>query len=373
MKRIFYKFFILFFFISFFSIFFIISLNRYISNKYIISLSNQKIIELIEENNIKTKNFKRNIKNLGVYIKVLEIDDIKSKSDKITYDFLKLVFSENNIKELKKNEPYYRIVDHKNEKFFLILNRVNDENYLLVLTTLTSLQEYVILKKILVLLVILFFVIFSLILAKYIAKIIYKPNKKKVLSGIVHDLKTPVAVINGYIEAIKEGVIEENEIERYYATIEDQIYKLDRMINELLYYSKLEKDLTKTDISEFDIKIFLEEILEKFYLDIKNVNFIFEIESKNIVSNKKILSLVIGNILTNAFAHCDERKIIKIKFKENILMVENTKDKNSDKYKKYGGTGLGLEIVYDLLKLLRLKHDFFNDDDSKTTIFRIYF
>ena len=68
----------------------------------------------------------------------------------------------------------------------------------------------------------------------------YEENRKELISNISHDLKTPITAIKGYIEGIQDGVADSPEKrEKYLKTIQTKANHMDRLIDELLLYSKL--------------------------------------------------------------------------------------------------------------------------------------
>lgn len=214
---------------------------------------------------------------------------------------------------------------------------------------------------------------------------------KVFMRAIGHELKTPVAIINGYVQALQDGVIEENEVEKTYEIIYNEAMSIDKLVKDINSYLKSEfKDL-KPNFEEINIKKVIEFGLQKYSLDIeqKQVNLKLELENFEINSDIKLFNIILNNLLTNAITYVDERREIGVYLKEKCLIIENSADKISDEvmekifkpfYKidssrnrKYGGTGLGLSIVKNLLETLNLNYNFIYDKDTQMVKFTINF
>lgn len=216
-------------------------------------------------------------------------------------------------------------------------------------------------------------------------------TEKIFMRAIGHELKTPIAIINGYIEALQDGIIEENEKEKIYEIIYNESMSIDKLVKDINSYLKSEfKDL-KPIFEKVNMKKVIEFGLKKYSLDIeqKKVDLKLELEDLEIKTDIKIFNIILNNLLTNALTYMDDKKKLEIYLKNNSLVVENSADTISDEvmekifnpfYKidssrnrKYGGTGLGLSIVKNLLEALNLKYSFTYDKDRNFAKFTIIF
>lgn len=216
-------------------------------------------------------------------------------------------------------------------------------------------------------------------------------TEKTFMRAIGHELKTPVAIINGYIEALQDGIIEENEKEKIYEIIYNESMSIDKLVKDINSYLKSEfKDLKPT-FEQVNMKKIIELGLKKYSLDIeqKKVDLKLELEDFEIKTDVKIFNIILNNLLTNALTYMNDKKKLGIYLRDNSLVIENSADTISDEviekifnpfYKidssrnrKYGGTGLGLSIVKNLLEALKLKYCFTYDKDRNFAKFTIIF
>lgn len=216
-------------------------------------------------------------------------------------------------------------------------------------------------------------------------------TEKNFMRAIGHELKTPVAIINGYIEALQDGIVEEIDRERTYEIIYNESMSIDKLVKDINGYLKSGfKDL-KPNFEEVNIKRVVELGLKKYSLDIeqKDIELKTELEDLEVVTDIKLFNIILNNLLTNALTYINDRKLLRIELKDNSLIIENSADAISDEvmekifnpfYKidssrnrKYGGTGLGLSIVKNLLEALKLKYNFIYDKDRQIVKFTINF
>ena len=102
----------------------------------------------------------------------------------------------------------------------------------------------------------------------------YKNNRKELIASISHDLRTPLTSIKGYIKGIQDGVANMPEkIDRYLETIYRKTLDLDRMIDELFLYSKLDLDRIPFRFEDVDLYSFFSDIVEEISFTVpKNID-----------------------------------------------------------------------------------------------------
>ena len=198
--------------------------------------------------------------------------------------------------------------------------------------------------------------------------------RKEFLSNVSHELKTPIALIQGYAEGLKDNVNEDPEDREFYCdVIIDESRKMNNMVKKLLSLNEIEFGSNKLNLERFDIVSMVRGIAAS--IDIlaksKEVKVIFnESEPVYVWADQSLIEEVITNYISNAMNHAAGQKIIDIGFKEtdqNIRISvfntgenipEESLDSIWDKFYKvdkartreYGGSGIGLSIVKAIME-----------------------
>ena len=193
--------------------------------------------------------------------------------------------------------------------------------------------------------------------------------RKDFIANVSHELKTPIALIQGYAEGLNEGLCEDEESRKYYTeVILDESEKMNKMVKQLLTLSSLESGNSILHKENFNLTSLIESVLGSISILIgeKNVNIEFD-SGKEIFLNADEFKIeeVVTNYISNSIHHVSDSGEIKINVSddgENITFsVYNTgnpipeKDLNNiwEKFFKvdkahsraYGGSGIGLSIV----------------------------
>ena len=198
-------------------------------------------------------------------------------------------------------------------------------------------------------------------------------TRKEFLANISHDLRTPLTMIKGYSEVIRD-IPGENNTENIQVIIDETI-RLQTLVNDLLELSKLEENKDSAlKIGKFDLTCSIQNIVERFkaMLSVKGYDFIFENMGVVMVSGDELkISQVIYNLINNAVTYTGEDKMIKVREKligsKVRVEVEDTgsgidMDKIADIWDRYYkiesshkrpevGSGLGLSIVKSIIDL----------------------
>lgn len=211
--------------------------------------------------------------------------------------------------------------------------------------------------------------------------------RKEFIAGVSHELKTPISLIEGYSEGLKDGIVDEVDKEFYLDVIIDETKKMNTLVMNMLELSKLESGTFSLNIKPF----LLFDLIDKIYKKYKNTEsnrifyLQFNIQKETIVLGDifKIES-VLENIINNAIKYSDENTTIFITIQNHnslknkvIIDIENQGDQipqkeldfiwekfyrvDKSRNKYLGGTGLGLSIVKNILIL----HE--SDFDLKNT------
>ncbi|MDB5085638.1 MAG: sensor histidine kinase [Bacilli bacterium] len=137
----------------------------------------------------------------------------------------------------------------------------------------------------------------------------YEENRKELISNISHDLRTPVTAIKGYVDGIKDGVADTPEkFSKYIQTISTKANDLDRLIDELFLFSKLDLKKVPFHFEKVDLAAFLQDSLEEYQLDHRTISFSFEQSLPGPVfvrADREKLKRVVINIVENSLKVID--------------------------------------------------------------------
>ncbi len=132
-------------------------------------------------------------------------------------------------------------------------------------------------------------------------------DRQKMLADISHDLKTPITVIQGYSKAIADGIVSEEQQEKYLHAIEKKSERLSDLINSFYEYSKLEHPEYHLTKKKGNIVEYLREYLAAKYEEIDLAGFELEINLPEcpIITeyDDKELVRVFENIISNSLKH----------------------------------------------------------------------
>jgi len=198
--------------------------------------------------------------------------------------------------------------------------------------------------------------------------------RKEFLSNVSHELKTPIALIQGYAEGLQESVNEEDGSREYYCeVIMDEASKMNRMVKKLLTLNRLEFGTQKVVMERFDITALIEGIVQSSEIIIRQKGATLRMEKQDPVyvwADEFDIEEVFTNLFSNALNHVDDEKIIDVKivrtagkvrvsvFNTGQQIPEEDIGKIWDKFykvdkartRKYGGSGIGLSIVKAIME-----------------------
>ncbi|MCI8273297.1 MAG: GHKL domain-containing protein [Clostridia bacterium] len=196
--------------------------------------------------------------------------------------------------------------------------------------------------------------------------------RKSFISDVSHELKTPIALIQGYSEGLLENVNSDPESRKFYAeVILDESNKMDKLVKQLLELTKLEYEKREFNNRVFNIVELEKEIVRtsQVMIEEKEVEVIFDTKDViNVFADDFYISQIVTNYLTNAIKHvkeCNGEKYIKITnvvtngkvrvtvfntgdniSQENLSRIWNRFFKADEaRNRQDGGTGVGLSIV----------------------------
>jgi len=143
----------------------------------------------------------------------------------------------------------------------------------------------------------------------------YEENRKMLIANISHDLKTPITSIRGYIEAIDEAGPELPEnISRYLKVINNNTEYMNRLIDDLFLFSKLDMQKLEFQFVNVDVSSFFNDIMEEFKLGYEEENISFEYDDRleeacSFSIDRKRIHQVLMNIMSNAIKYGGGKKM----------------------------------------------------------------
>lgn len=215
--------------------------------------------------------------------------------------------------------------------------------------------------------------------------------RKQFISDVSHELKTPIALIQGYAEGLIENVSTDEESRRFYAeVILDETNKMDRLVKQLLELMKLEYGKKEFNNEKFDINELINEVIRKCEVMLQKNNIQVEFESKKPIyvwADEFYIEQVVTNYFTNAIKHTEEignNKKIKITVKQlndkMRITVFNTGKTipeedltriwgrfykvDSSRNRQDGGTGIGLALVKAIMNNYQNEYGVNNKKDG---------
>lgn len=202
-------------------------------------------------------------------------------------------------------------------------------------------------------------------------------QNRELISNITHDLKTPITAIKGYVEGIIDGVADTDEKkEKYVKTIYNKAIEMDRLINELTYYSGIDSNRIPYTFHRIDVSEFFRDCVEEVGMDLDNSNI--ELNYSNllepgtrVIADPEQLKKVINNIIGNSVKYMDKSHgiidirlldavdSIRVEIEDNGKGIAN-KDlgkiferfyrTDASRNSSQGGSGIGLSIVKKIIE-----------------------
>lgn len=208
-------------------------------------------------------------------------------------------------------------------------------------------------------------------------KIRFDRQNKELISNISHDLKTPVTTIKGYAEGILDGVADTPEkTEKYVRTIYNKAIEMDRLINELTLYSKIDTNRIPYNFNIISVNDYFNDCAEELQIEMEAKSaefgyFNYVSDDIKIIADAEQLRRVIYNITNNSMKYMDKTKAkinLRVKDVGDFIQVEiedngkgiaakdlpNIFDRfyrtDASRNSSTGGSGIGLSIVKKIIE-----------------------
>ena len=208
-------------------------------------------------------------------------------------------------------------------------------------------------------------------------KVVFDSQNKELISNISHDLKTPITAVKGYVEGLLDGVADTPEKQKkYLRTIYNKANDMDRLINELTFYSKIDTNRIPYTFNKINVKEYFDDCFEDIGMEMSQQQISLRYDNKvapdvMVIADAEQIKRVINNIVGNSVKYMDKPdKSIAIRVMDvgDFVQVEiedngrgiAAKDlpyifdrfyrtdtsRNSSK----GGSGIGLSIVHKVME-----------------------
>ncbi len=199
--------------------------------------------------------------------------------------------------------------------------------------------------------------------------------RREFIINVSHELKTPIALIQGYAEGLREGIAETPEDREYYCTtITDEAARMNKMVMQLLSLSKLELGREQPTLTDLELDELLADAVSKTALlaNAKELTVQRMPSGLTIRSDFGLLEQVVGNYLTNAIRYTPAGGQIRLSAERGAngvtirvmnegegvseaelpLIWEKFYRTDKARSRESGGTGVGLSIVKATAELL---------------------
>ena len=202
-------------------------------------------------------------------------------------------------------------------------------------------------------------------------------QNRELISNISHDLKTPITAIKGYVEGIMDGVADTPEkMDKYIKTIYNKANDMERLINELTYYSRIDNNRIPYNFHRINVADYFGDCVEEVGMDLEQKNI--ELNYSNltqhdtvVIADPEQMKKVINNIINNSVKYLDkphgvidirildEADSVRIEIEDNGKGIaqkdlgrifERFYRTDASRNSAQGGSGIGLSIVKKIIE-----------------------
>ena len=211
------------------------------------------------------------------------------------------------------------------------------------------------------------------------------------LSNVSHELKTPIALIQGYAEGLKEGITDDPESMGFYCdVIMDDANKMNTMVKRLLTLNQIEFGNDEPDMERFNINELIASVVDANAIRAgqKNMSIVFDNRNEQnfVWADEYKTEEVLTNYISNALNHCDGKQAIEVRtsksedgatltvtvYNSGRNIAEEDLERIWEKFYKtdkartreYGGNGIGLSIVKAIMESMGQEYGVRNVSDG---------
>ena len=346
--------------------------------------------------------------NLSILVMTADGTVIKKSQDHIDYLLSQMYMtllgdSDKDFWGQKETESYSirRIHDERfNEDYLVLWGTLSDGNIVMMRTAVASIRESAVVTNRFILIVGIIATAAAGLVAFFLSRVmeraiseLQKENdklsrdielreesekmRKEFISNVSHELKTPIAVIQGYAEGLSDNVADDPESRKYYAdVIVDEAAKMNTMVRQLLALNQLEYGYDNLNMEKVDLNDLISQVVtsNEILAEQSGVNIsIADFPKTYVWADAFFVEQVLTNYLTNGihYAKGDKKISIKVISRDEIVRVSvfNTGDPIPEEaidhiwekfYKvdpartrEYGGSGIGLSVVKAVMDAMK--------------------
>lgn len=212
--------------------------------------------------------------------------------------------------------------------------------------------------------------------------------RKEFLSNVSHELKTPIALIQGYAEGLKEGISDDEENRNFYCeVIMDEASKMNQMVKKLLTLNQLEFGNDTITMERFDITSLINNYLQSAAILCRQKEVTLKMdyyEPIHVWADEYMVEEVFNNYFSNAMNHVAGERVIDVKLtlKEKTVRIsvfntglpipeesiphiwEKFYKVDKARTREYGGSGVGLSIVKAIMEAMNQKYGVCNYENG---------
>lgn len=212
--------------------------------------------------------------------------------------------------------------------------------------------------------------------------------RREFLSNVSHELKTPIALIQGYAEGLKEGINDDAESREFYCdVIMDEAARMNTMVKKLLTLNQLESGNEVVSMERFDVTALIKNYMLSCDILLKQKEISVRMEDYGpayVWGDEFKIEEVFANYFTNAINHASGDKVIDIKIQKMEqcvrISVFNTGEPipsesvehlwekfykvDKARTREYGGSGIGLSIVKAIMESMNQEYGVVNYDNG---------
>lgn len=208
-------------------------------------------------------------------------------------------------------------------------------------------------------------------------KVVFDSQNKELISNISHDLKTPITAVKGYVEGLLDGVADTPEKQKkYLRTIYNKANDMDRLINELTFYSKIDTNRIPYTFNKINVKEYFDDCFEDIGMEMSQQQVSLSYDNKvapdvMVIADAEQIKRVINNIVGNSVKYMDKPDksiailvtdvgdFVQVEIEDNGRGIaakdlpyifdrfyRTDTSRNSSK----GGSGIGLSIVHKVME-----------------------